>query len=382
MNTLVVASLSARLMAESARDAGFHVIALDVFGDRDTRRAARAWYAIGPSQALQLDPPRVLDALRAARREHGPVLGWVAGSGFEAWPDLLAQGAAELPLIGTAPSAQQAVRHPATFFASLAALDLPHPATQWQPPGDPASWLHKDSGSSGGWQVRPATARPLRPTPGGYYQRRAPGRPMSALFIANGRDVCVLGHQQQIAGPLRGRPFVWQGVIGPVQPPAPVQASVQLALAALVPRHGLQGLGSLDYLLDGEAHQLLEINPRPPASMALYPGTGATSPMHAHLQACLQGRLPEAPVRVAERPLRGIRTVYANRPGRLDDAALDALQATGWCHDLASGAQAFRVGDPVCTVSAGDATGPAGIEQQLALRAGQVQARLAAMETA
>ena len=40
-DTLVVAGISARIMAESARQGGWRVVALDLFGDLDTRRASR-----------------------------------------------------------------------------------------------------------------------------------------------------------------------------------------------------------------------------------------------------------------------------------------------------------------------------------------------------
>jgi len=57
---LVVAGTSARAMAESARQGGWRVIALDLFGDLDTRRASLHWDRIGDAATLAIDP----DALR------------------------------------------------------------------------------------------------------------------------------------------------------------------------------------------------------------------------------------------------------------------------------------------------------------------------------
>ena len=113
---LVVAAISARMMAEAAARDGFEVVALDLFGDADTRRAAD-WRPIGGPSALRINTARTLAALRelAAR---GDVAGWVAGSGFEGLPHLLAHGARLLPLLGTAAADVRRLRDAATFFAS------------------------------------------------------------------------------------------------------------------------------------------------------------------------------------------------------------------------------------------------------------------------
>lgn len=49
MQTIAVAAISARAMAEAAASDGFKVVALDLFGDVDTRRAASRWMPIGAS---------------------------------------------------------------------------------------------------------------------------------------------------------------------------------------------------------------------------------------------------------------------------------------------------------------------------------------------
>lgn len=375
---LVLAGLSVRLMAESARRAGYEVVALDAFGDRDTRQAAAAWHDIGTGQGARLDGARVLATLAALRQQRPGLTGWIAGTGFEAMPEVLAQGAALLPLLGTPPPAQAALRCPGTFFAALAALGLPHPATQTQRPDPAEGWLYKDFGSSGGWQVRAARAAPPSPPALAYYQRHAAGEPMSCLFIGNGRAARVLGHQHQLVAPLGARPWVWRGVVGQVAVREPVRAVLEQALAALVPQFGLHGLASLDYLQGGDTVQLLECNPRPSASMALYDGGDAPSLIEAHVQACLQGGLP-GPWAAAGLP-RGTQWVFAERPVQLGRGILARLQDSGWCHDLAAGP--VRVGrhEPVCTVTA-QAQDVATVRHLLATRVRQVQAWLGLART-
>ena len=100
MTVLAVVSISARMLAESAVADGFKVVALDLFGDADTRRACAEWHSIGDPASLSIDGGRLLSVLEAlAQRRRGA--GWIAGSGFEGRPDLLESGAALLPLIGT-----------------------------------------------------------------------------------------------------------------------------------------------------------------------------------------------------------------------------------------------------------------------------------------
>ena len=371
--SLILAGVSVRLMAESARRAGYEVVALDAFGDRDTRQAAMAWHDISSGQGARLDGAPVLAMLGALRRQRPELLGWVAGTGFEALPEVLAQGTDLLPLLGTPPAAQAALRDHGRFFSALVGLGLPHPATQMQRPGAPAGWLYKDFGSSGGWQVRAAEAAPVSPPPLAHYQRYAPGEPMSCLFVANGLAVCVLGHQHQVVAPLGGRPCVWRGVIGPVAVPAAAQAVLDRALAALVPHFGLRGLASLDYLLDGDTVQLLECNPRPSASMALYDGGDGPPLMAAHVHACLQGHLPRP--QASQGPVRGTHLVFAERAVTLDAGMLARLQESGWCHDLAAGPVRVGMHEPVCTVTA-QAHDVAAVRGLLAARVLQVQAWL------
>lgn len=378
---LVLAGLSVRLMAESARRAGYEVMALDAFGDRDTCQAAAAWHDIGTGQGARLDGARFVAALGALRRPTaqaaGPI-GWIAGTGFEALPEVLAQGAALLPLLGTVPSAQAALRDPGRFFAALTTLGLPHPATQLHRPESPEGWLYKDFGSSGGWQVRAAQAAPPAPPPRAYYQQWAPGEPMSCLFIANGRAARVLGHQRQLVAPLGARPCVWHGVLGPQAVPEPAGALLAQALAALVPHFGLQGLASLDYLLDGSTVRILECNPRPSASMALYEGAAELPLVQAHVQACLRGHLPGATCPPGL--VRGTHLVFAHRAARLDGDALAGLHGSGWCHDLAVAPLHIGRHEPVCTVTA-QAQDEAEVRRMLAVRVQWVRGRLEAAAT-
>ncbi|MDM0073248.1 ATP-grasp domain-containing protein [Variovorax sp. J2P1-59] len=355
MTALAVASISARVLAESAVDDGFEVVALDLFGDADTRRACSEWYSIGDPADLSIDGARLLSALESLSQRRR-VAGWIAGSGFEGRPDLLESGAALLPLIGTQADAMRRVREPGSFFGFLDARGIAHPAVRMTTPEDAAGWLIKDAHGCGGWHIRRVESQQGRAPSDAvsahhYFQREASGTPMSATFVANGRDASVLGFNELIVRPLAGRPFVFCGAVGPVPLPDIVAARVKAALRALVEAFSLRGLGSLDFMLDGDAVSVLEVNPRPPASMALY-GRGIVA---AHVRACVRGKLAPWPTQAANDPVRGNEVVFAPRRLWLDEPAAQRLAARAGCHDLPTAASGFEAGDPLCSVSASGA---------------------------
>jgi predicted ATP-grasp superfamily ATP-dependent carboligase len=370
---IAVAALSARMMAEAAVRDGFDVVALDLFGDADTRAAASQWISLGEPASLEIDDALTLAALRDLA-QRGDVRGWVAGSGFEGRPRLLAEGAQLLPLVGTAVSAVCRVRDPALFFDVLASHGIRHPPVRLGAlartlPDDGTRWLVKDALGCGGWQVRHATPDHLAGLPAHHYlQQQAPGVPMSATFVANGRQAVVLGFNELTVRRFGTRPFVFCGVVGPVALGALAASRVQAAVRSLTTGFELRGLCSLDFMRDGDEIAVLEVNPRPPASMAVY-GDGV---MAAHVQACLHGVLPSPPV---ERDrVEGTEIVFARHDGQVEAAWAQRLAARPDTHDRPHAGTRFAAGDPLCSLSASGADADA-------VRAALHQAREALLDT-
>ena len=362
MTVLAVAGISARMLAEAATDDGFEVVALDLFGDADTRRACAQWCPIGTPASLRIDGALLLAALAALARR-GDVAGWIAGAGFEARPDLLERGAALLPLLGTPADAVRRVRDPqAFFFGFLDAQAIAHPQVRMTPPAIAAGWLVKEAGGCGGWHIRRAGSTEAVRDPH-YFQREMPGTPMSATFIANGSDAAVLGFNRLIVRPFGARPFVFCGAVGPVPLLPEVAAGVSAALRSIAAAFALRGLGSLDFMLDGRSFGVLEVNPRPPASIALYGKRFVPAATHgvvaAHVRACIDGELPQWPAPTPNNAVRGTEIVFAPRPLWLDEAAVARLAARAGCHDLPAAATRFAAGDPLCSVSASAANADA-----------------------
>ena len=368
---LAIAALSARALVESAARDGIDCIALDVFGDADTRRAATRWLPIGQPAALRIDGERLLAALRTLAQQG--VSGWVAGSGFEGHPEWLEAGARILPLWGTAGADVRRVRDPLAFFDGLRTHAIAHPPVCFAPPRADGPWLHKNSGGCGGWHVRRGAQG--RPGCGSYWQVERAGPALSATFVANGSDAVVLGFNRQLARSIGERPYLFAGVIGPVPPSESMQRAIGDAVRILAARFRVRGLASLDFVLHGERCEVIELNPRPPASLALYPSVGGHGALHAHLRACQRGVLPPAPA-PADR-LRGIEIVFARRALQLDAAGAATIADWPGVHDLPAAGSAFGPGDPLCSLS----TSGADAEQVQATLARRRDALLQSLET-
>lgn len=338
----LVAAVSGRMLVHSAARGGHAVIVLDCFADRDTVEAAHAARAVAAAGSPRLDRR----ALLAAARELEPPEGWagvVCGSGFEGRPGLLARLAAGRRLAGNPPEVVALVKDPARFFPLLARIGIRHPEVSLQPPHQAAGWLVKLGGGAGGTHVRPA--RGQAPRRGRYFQRLEPGRTLSVLFLADGTRGFRLGVNEQWTASHPALPFLYSGAVGGVRLPEPVLAGLDQLLDRLVAATGIVGLNGLDFLLEGAEPSILELNPRPTATLELHDPDWDTGLFDRHLRAC-RGELPTA--RPIAATARAAAIVHAPVAAVLDPG----FEFPGWCRDLPVIGTRFAPWDPICTVHA------------------------------
>ena len=350
---VVVAGLSARMLAQSAARAGLRVAALDVFGDRDTHAAAELWFDIGGGQ-LSIDGAQLMAALERTACLPG-LIGWIDGSGLEPFVAQLC-GAPGLPrFIGNPVAASAAVREPQRFFALLDALEIAHPAVAFARPADAHGWLVKHADGCGGTHIEPATTfGALRVPAQAYFQRQRGGRSLSALFIAARGSARVLGFAEQLTCKIGHLPFVHAGSIGPIDLPPSVEAGVRAAIAALCARTGLTGINSCDFLLDGEAFEVLEINTRPSSTLTLYetasPDAWPRGLLACHIEACRYGRLPAAEAPVPATWRAGQQVLFAPHPFAVSQNFSDVCLHDPRCRDVPMPGTWIDAGQPVCTL--------------------------------
>jgi predicted ATP-grasp superfamily ATP-dependent carboligase len=337
--------LSVRALAQAAARGGYAVCAVDAFADRDTTSACAGRVTrLGVDAHYRIEPAALVAAAGLAQRRFAPdgFAGIVAGSGFDGRPELVAELAGLGPFSGCDAPVMRALREPRRWFALLDALDVPHPPVRFEPHADKHCWLVKSASGSGGWHVQPWHAS-MKLGADGYFQRRRRGRPASALFVADGRNVRVIGWQWQLLAASRELPWRYGGVITANDLPAAVRERIATALAAIVGRVPLRGLAGLDFLVDGDKVEVLELNPRPTASISLYPQHDLFG---MHLAACA-GAMPTAAL-PAGATLRGEAVLYAPQRMRVDG---DFPWPEG-CADIPAATADFALGEPVCTVGA------------------------------
>jgi predicted ATP-grasp superfamily ATP-dependent carboligase len=363
-------------MAESAARAGLTIFAADLFGDRDLLRVATLFRHALPYPAAV--PERVAGF---------PPAPWLFTGALENYPEILAALALRRRPLGASVPAIRAVRDPRQLREIAHQAGLQFPETLSIPTGLPVNgtWLRKPLASAGGhgvsvwlgWHPEDHSSQ------GWQWQQRVAGRSWSAAFVITSAGAIVLGMSRQLIGRAwtGARPFHWCGGLDlPVDtlPDHIMQSLVRLGRGlAAVP--GLVGLIGVDFILDRAARlHLIEINPRPTASMELIERGTGISLVAAQLAACGDplARVGD-PLSGKSRPwLREAvwskAILFASRPLPIDDRAVELLDATagpwtdhdGWpaVADLPTPPQTIARGRPICSVFASGPTAPVALE--------------------
>lgn len=334
---LILLAQSARLLAASSRQALSQPrLVVDAFADLDAQACASstrqvAWQAEAVTTALQ-------DTLA----EH-PSAAVVYGSGCEAMADVLESPLVAHQLAGNTAAVLRRCSQPKQWFALLDQLQLPYPAVSFELPNN-GDWLCKRSASCGGVGVSrlPADRRLYQHSDDVYYQRLLAGQTVSLLFLANGQAMLPVGFSAQWH---REQDFVWLGahsapILKQTQREDLCEAAKQLSTSL-----GLKGLNTLDVMIDDDQIQLLELNPRPSATMALHENVFEQGLLYWHLQAC-EGRLPRESGRQLLPTVQAMQEVFAVNTLQIPTS----WQWPEYCHDLSPPGTAIKAGEPVCTI--------------------------------
>jgi predicted ATP-grasp superfamily ATP-dependent carboligase len=360
---VLIAALSGRALAACARRGGYRPLVADLFGDLDTRELAEASERVPGNLARGFAPGALLaslDRLAAGR----VVIGVVTGSGFEDRPALLRAIAARHVLLGNAPDIVAAIKDPFRFAEICAQADVPHPEVRRDRPAD-GVWLRKRAGGSGGVHVAAATRR-TGVRHGRYYQRRVAGEPISAAFLAARGRCHVLGLSRQWADPAPYQPFRYGGASRPARVTAIRTAEIGAAVARLVSQTGLRGLNSADFLVREDGFDLLEVNPRPGATLDIFADRDSAL-FRSHLDACM-GVLPDAAF--GWPGAAAAATVYAHA-----DICLPVDFAWPvWTADRQPPGEPVPAGAPLCTVLA-EATDAEAAEALVRIRTTEILTR-------
>ena len=337
--TVLIAAASGRALAAAARLSGYRPCVVDFFDDDDTRALASVTDSIAdPVQGFAADD--LISRLHKLARGENPV-GLVYGSGFEDRPEILTALSQHFFVFGNNASNVARAKDPRGLASLCGELNIPHPEIRLDPPADPSLWLIKRQGGGGGIHIRAADA-PLES--GDYYQRHVSGTPVSVLLLADGRTAQVLGTSSQWTADSLDLPYRFGGAVRPA-----LGADAQLAAIGetgqrIVAALSLVGLNSVDFLAGDDGYHLLEVNPRPGATLDIFMDRDGAL-FEAHLAAC-RGHLPRRPLVFT----KAAATAIAYAPRELP--SMPRLAWPDWCKDRQRPGTFLRAGDPVCTLSA------------------------------
>jgi len=327
---------SVRAVAQSAKAAGFGVFGCDLFNDEDLMDCC--------DQVVRINRRHYPKGFRRIA-EQWPGVPRVSTGGLENHPDVIAHLAATGPLWGCSPATLLACREPgaldgcgfATPNISLTAADVP----------TDGSWLYKPKHGSAGRGIHPWFGGKL--TKNGFLQRRIEGSPCSAAFLALTDAALLIGAATQFIGETwtGAPPFAYAGGIAPLELSSQTAQSLQRLGETLRSRFALRGLFGVDAVRNGDDWTILEINPRPTASMELFELAGAGSMFELHRSAFENG----APLLKAPSRFAGKAIYYATERCRLIES-LPARDDLWTFADRPAVKSVFDADDPIVTVLA------------------------------
>lgn len=343
MRTLLV-GFTVRALAQSAARAGVRPVAVDYFGDRDLAAVCPKALSLGRS-GLPYSPQALAEAATRFRVDAVAYTG-----GLENYPAVVGQLARRAPLLGNVPEVLAAVRDWPAVSVLLARAGFRVPVTL--PAGTPVPvtgvWLAKPVNGAGGVGIAVAVAGSV-PAPTRLLQERVPGTPGSVLFVADGRQVRLLGVTEQLTArpEFGGRDFHYTGNILLPAPPRVLRDRLQELCQFLTARYGLVGVNGLDFLVvPGGDPVLLEVNPRYTAAMELLEHATGCNLFALHREGCAR-RCP--PPLSPWEGYYGKAVVYGHGPGTW---RLAGNWAAAGLRDVPWPGDPVAEGRPVCTVLA------------------------------
>ncbi|MBV8567798.1 MAG: ATP-grasp domain-containing protein [Methylobacteriaceae bacterium] len=340
---VLITALSGRALAASARRAGYLPLVVDFFGDDDTRAFASDLVRLDGGVERRFERRALMAALDRLAGSR-PVAGVVYGAGFEDRPAIIDAIARRWRVIGNGAHTIARLKDPCAFAALCRDCGIAHPEISPEPPGQPRSWISRRRGGAGGGHIRAVDGSAR--DGGTYYQRKVAGRTISALFIADGRNSRVIGFSEQWVAPGAGQPYRYGGAVRPAALDPASATSIAEAIERVVARAGLVGLNSADFIISREHSWLLEINPRPGATLDLFEPqeSEAGTLFAAHLAAC-DGELHPVCVDSAG---RAAAIVYAEH----DIRRVPVIDWPDWAADRQPAGSFVARGEPFCTVVA------------------------------
>ena len=290
--TLAIIGGCVRALVQSARRAGYDCVGFDRFGD---------WDASIACQMIQVT--NWLEIL-----EHplaGRITDWILAGGLEQSPEIVQLLDQRWDRIGIVWEGLERSCDPGMLSEAARRYGIRMPEWQYSPPVDSNGWLRKPIVGSGGVGVDWATS-PIPPEMEGVrwiYQRFVPGHPISILYLTMERATHLVGVCFQRLGqaaPDSSSPFGFVGAIGPVELTGSTKNLIEGLGCELSSILEVKGLWGIDAVWNETGLHLIEVNPRPTATVDMYELAGIADSLvgqHVRAETLDRGHFQFEPVR-------------------------------------------------------------------------------------
>lgn len=326
------------MLARMAKACGYTIVVIDCFADMDTCRNA---LQVERVDSLELD--ELVPAITNIKTQNA-VFYCVYGSGFEKYSQSLQLIAQHFIILGNSAIDFRRLNDKKDFFRHLRRHSIYFPEVRFVRPTDDANWLVKPLLGVGGQGIRHISESKV--VDGVYWQQFQSGISMSALFVADGRTAQLIGFNRLYqAHALDQQEYLFSGAINQAQINESQQQTLLSWLNCLTRIYALKGINSMDFIYTQDRCYVLEINPRPCATMALY-DAGVFA---MHIQAC-KGEVSELPV--DDGLFHGYRIIYAQQPIDIRKS----LQWPSWSMDIPPAVTKIYPGQPICSIIAAGET--------------------------
>ncbi len=345
--SILIAGYSGRALAQSARRAGYVPLVVDCFGDEDLKIAAGASRVLPGALQSGFHSKPLLNALDALIAEaSSPPVGLVIGAGFEDNADLVELLDRRYRVLGCPSQSVRKSKDARYLFKTLDRLGIRYPETRFEAPTSTPGWLVKRAGGSGGLHVCPADrARP--PTRNTYWQRSVEGDLLSMLGLASPTGPAFAFSRQWIA-PSKGHPFRYGGAVQGFAVEEDLEARIIDIALALSDELGLSGLVSFDIIVVSGEPLLIDVNPRPGATLDIFDDARGTL-FSAHLAAAAGQSAADVLQRYWQPPpAKAAAYLYADA-GRLE---IGEVAWPEWVNDRPLPGSRLLRHQPVATVTA------------------------------
>jgi predicted ATP-grasp superfamily ATP-dependent carboligase len=348
---------SVRALVEACWYGGVECVAVDHFGDSDTRSFANSqWIELQLTETGHLTNTTRSETCAVATKfmQAGKSVVFLLAGGMENLGFAVEQLREIAPVFGPTEEQRQALRDLDFLYDAARDAGILTPRTRREKTID-GNWLWKPRMGAGGLKVVRSQFA-VSNLESGYWQEFIAGTQIGVSCLISQQQIAVLGATRGMdatewAGPSE---FIYRGAIGPIELNLALKSEIKQLCNLILQRTGFCGWLQFDFIRDivGKLW-LLECNPRWTAGMEVLLFSGKVNPVLEVIK--LHNNFGTMPLRrvIPEFECFAKAVVYATKGITVTDHMLAELNQLAGVADRPHTPQTIQGGHPIVTVRAG-----------------------------